>query len=177
MCPQRTSRTLWLAVKKMASLRSSEQKEKCLYGDSGHSMAYSWLGHKSDSSYRERGEFSSVWKTCSISCFLDSKSLYRPIKKSRYCNQGALWACLLALILYINLPIWTGGGHNFLKVMRCEWDVLWHRKVSVCVCVSIDKCVSGLQESVSLIASQPSEGSEWYPATGGGGGVKQVEEA
>lgn len=23
--------------------------------------------------------------------------------------------------------------HNFLKVMRCEWDVLWHRKSKRCV--------------------------------------------
>lgn len=71
-------------------------------------------------------------RTCSISCFSDSESLYKSIKKRGYRNQGGFWACPLALILHINLPIWT-GVHNFLQVMRCEWDVLWHRKVSVSV--------------------------------------------
>jgi len=46
------------------------------------------------------------------------------------CNQRCFWACLLALIVCINLPIWT-GVYNFLKVMRYDWDVLWHWKTSV----------------------------------------------
>lgn len=106
------------------------------------------------------GASCSVGRTCSISCFSDSESLYKSIKKSGHRNQGGFWACSFAFILYINLPIWT-GVHNLLKVMRCEWDVLWHHKTSARVCRwwGVESWVSGLQESVSLIASQPIGGN------------------
>lgn len=49
-------------------------------------------------------------------------------------------------------------AHNFLKVIRCEWGVLWHRKASVCWNV---ECRG--RRSVSVIASEPDGGIEWYP--------------
>lgn len=71
----------------------------------------------------------SVGKTCGISCFSRYRIFLQVHKEGGVCNQGGFWACLLGRILCINLPIWT-GVYNFLKVMRCDWDGLWHRKTS-----------------------------------------------
>ena len=74
----------------------------------------------------------SVGRTRSISCLFSDGGISLQVHKDEGGrNQGGSWACPLALILYINLPIWTGVYDPESDGMRV--------RCSVClfVCVSV----------------------------------------
>lgn len=153
-------------------LQDLRVKLKCLYRDMpGHSRAYSWLGHKSNPSYS--GGLAAQWVgLCSISRFSDGESLYKPVKKrgivireasGRVCSHSSsTLICQSGRVCTISWKWWD------VSEMSCGIV----KKKQVCVWGSVESWVSGLQESVSLIASQPIGGTEWYQATLSEGGKK-----
>lgn len=108
--------------------------------------------------------------TCSSSCFSDGESLYKSIKKrgivireasGRVClHSSCTLICQSGRVCTISWKWWDviEMSHGIVK-NKCVWG-------------GVESWVTGLQESVPLIASQPIGETEWYPATltGRGGG-------
>lgn len=101
--------------------------------------------------------------TCSSSCFSDGESLYKSIKKrgivireasGRVClHSSCTLICQSGRVCTISWKWWD--------VIEMSYGIVKNK----CVWGGVESWVTGLQESVPLIASQPIGETEWYPAT------------